>query len=121
MRGTAWPSGAYRQHNLYEDGVVRPTVETISGVLHVRETIFGHKWVYKLNETRREAKQQFKRHFEFNYFVFFIAVIAVIIIVGAAILFTVIGEYYLKYVINIFKGRLKKSQYFYFHLRLKKK
>lgn len=92
MRGTAWPNGAYRQHQAYEDGAPRVPVETISGVLHIRDTVFGHKWVYKLNETRRGAKLVFKRRFSISYFVGVAAALAVCIVVGLAVIFSVFGK-----------------------------
>lgn len=92
MRGTAWPNGAYRQHQAYEDGAPHVPVETISGVLHIRDTVFGHKWVYKLNETRRGAKLVFKRRFNVRYFVGIATVLAVCLVVSVAIVFAVFGK-----------------------------
>lgn len=91
MRGASWPTGTLRQAHLHGDVPPR-AIGTISGVLHVRETIFGHKWVYKLNETRRGAGLEFKSDGGNGLLVGIVAVATVFIVVVFALGFTILGE-----------------------------
>ncbi|GLV38327.1 Megalin [Carabus blaptoides fortunei] len=104
MRGGSWPNGSLRQAHLHGDVAPR-AIDTISGVLHVRETIFGHKWVYKLNESRRGAGLEFKSDGGNGLLVGIVTVATVFIVVVFALGFTILGPKYLNHSLTKYRNQ----------------